>query len=191
MLTKCLVWIRTATSSLQANSSLCGMFLLKQKNKKNSKQKKQKHMICVDLCLCKCMVVSELCNFAMSEIRFIGIYTDSSMGKILYLRVLFVCLFVCLFVFWQPGDHRERLTTKEESLTIGHSVTFHCDLDSDTDVGWYDENGEDISVGSDARVSVVGTNKLRIKDVRPSDGGTYKCRGKNKKRFYVMYVTCK
>ena len=60
----------------------------------NSKQQKQKHMICIDLCLCKCMVVSELCNFAMSEIRFIGIYTDSSMGKISYLRVLFVCLFV-------------------------------------------------------------------------------------------------
>ena len=35
------------------------------------------------------------------------------------------------------------------------------------------------------------TNKLKIKDVELSDGGTYKCRGINKKRFYVMYVTCK
>ena len=51
-------------------------------------------MICVDLCLCKCMVVSELCNFAMSEIRFIGIILTAQWEKY---HICVFCLFVCLF----------------------------------------------------------------------------------------------
>lgn len=60
-----------------------------------------------------------------------------------------------------------------------------CDLEGDKYVGWFKESK---SLPTD---SGAGQSELVLKNIHPTDGGTYECKGQTKTRFYTIYVTGK
>ena len=98
---------------------------------------------------------------------------------LVYLFIYFICLFVFKLV-----DDQGRLTVVAESFNIGRDVKIKCDLPGDTFTGWFNERDDRISPGQ-------SITELFINKIRPSDGGIYVCKGKTKRRYYVIYVKCK
>ena len=70
-------------------------------------------------------------------------------------------------------------------LKIGSSEELPCSLKNDTFIRWYIDGKLASTSGRQIKIS---SERLTIKDIRESDGGTYECRGLKYTKFFTIYV---